>query len=531
VIRDIRKIHPQSARGRAVPTKATFEDRRFELLVDAVTDYAIYMLDIDGKVASWNSGAARIKGYSAEEVLGRHFSMFFTEEDVREGKPAQALAEARRAGRCESEGWRVRKDGTRFWVLAIIDAIRDPSGAIIGFAKVTRDITERRESQEALERAREQLFQSQKMEAIGQLTGGVAHDFNNLLAVILSGLSLIERQAGDNAKIRQLVLSVREAAHRGEKLIKQLLAFSRHQSLRTKVINAASQLREICGLVERVIRGDIRLVADIPSDLYPVRTDPSQLELAMLNVCLNARDAMPNGGTLTIRARNVPARGPDSVLPIDSVAVSIVDTGTGIPEAIQQKVFEPFFTTKEVGKGSGLGLSQAYGFATQTGSSITLQSKVGVGTTVTFHLPAVRPGADGLVAGPSSGQEPKRDVILLVEDHPQLAELTMTLLEEAGYGVKVVQSAAAALDLLRRGERVDLVFSDVVMPGGLSGVDLAQQLEREFSGLPVLLTTGYSEVVTRAEASRLPIISKPYDAAEAIAMIADLLTRTREGEA
>jgi two-component system NtrC family sensor kinase len=239
---------------------------------------------------------------------------------------------------------------------------------------------------------------------------------------------------------------------------------------------------------------------------------------------------MPTGGTLTIRARNMPARHAGAALATDGVAISVADTGTGIPAAIQQKVFEPFFTTKEIGKGSGLGLSQAYGFANQTGGSITVESKEGVGTTVTFHLPAIRPGGEALAAERAMADgDAARNRILLVEDHPQVAELTAAVLEEAGYGVKLAESADAALQVLRDGERVDLVFSDVVMPGGLSGIDLAHHVEREFPGLPVLLTTGYSEAVSRVEAERRPIIVKPYDTAEAVAMIADLLTRAGSG--
>lgn len=486
-------------------------ETRFQLLVEAVTDYAIYLIDPNGKIISWNSGAERIKGYTAAEVLGRHFSLFFTEEDRAIGKPAHALDTARRTGRSEEEGWRRRKDGSRFWALAVIDAVRDKTGEIIGFAKVTRDLTERREAEQKLEQAREQLFQAQKMEAIGQLTGGIAHDFNNLLTVILGGADLAEAQIGDNQKLRRLIGNMRHAAQRGESLTKQLLAFSRRQPLKPEIIDISRQLAIIIDLLTRSLRGDIRIVPEVPSDLWPVQVDPSQLELALLNVGLNARDAMPGGGALWIRARNFVGNGKNN-LSGQYVVVDIEDTGLGMSEEVKARAFEPFFTTKDVGHGSGLGLSQAYGFAKQSGGLLALESEFGRGTKVSLHLPAA-PSTSAQPAAEQPAAQPRmrgNAIVLLVEDDPAVAELAVGLLGGAGYKVKTAPNAKAALETLRKGTPVDLVFSDIMMPGGMNGAELARIVRKEFPAVFILLATGYAEAAATTLAQEFPLICKPY---------------------
>src|SRR5581483_3533861 len=284
-----------------------------------------------------------------------------------------------------TEAWRVRKDGTRFWASVVIDPIRDDDGNLVGYAKVTRDITEKREAALKLEQTREQLFQAQKMEAIGQLTGGVAHDFNNLLTVIMGGADLAEGLIDENPKLKRLIGNMRHAAQRGQNLTKQLLAFSRRQPLAAENVDISRQLSIIGDLLSRSLRGDIQIVSEIPSDLWPVYVDPSQLELALLNVGLNARDAMPEGGILRIAAQNVASD--DKGGASDRVLVTIEDNGTGMDEETKARAFEPFFTTKDIGRGSGLGLSQAYGFAQQSGGLLTLESAVGKGTKVSLFLP------------------------------------------------------------------------------------------------------------------------------------------------
>jgi PAS domain S-box-containing protein len=485
-------------------------EKRFQLLVEAVTDYAIYLLDPNGKIISWNSGAERIKGYTSTEIIGQPFSRFFTEEDRAAGKPAYALDTARRTGRFEEEGWRRRKDGTRFWALAVLDAVRDPSGEVIGFAKVTRDLTERREAELKLEHARDQLFQAQKMEAIGQLTGGIAHDFNNLLTVILGGADLADTQIGDNQRLKRLIGNMRHAAERGESLTKQLLAFSRRQPLKPETIDISRQLSIVIDLLTRSLRGDIRILADVPSDLWPVSVDPSQLELALLNVGLNARDAMPNGGALSIRVRNFAGNGKGN-LPGRYVLIEIEDNGFGMSDEVKARAFEPFFTTKDVGRGSGLGLSQAYGFAKQSGGLLTLDSVIGRGTKVCLHLPA----ATGAPQQPVEAQaiRPRMNghaTVLLVEDDPAVAELAVGLLDGAGYKVKTAANAAAALETLRGGAAVDLVFSDIMMPGGMNGAELARLVRKEFPAIFILLATGYADAAANMVAQEFPLIRKPY---------------------
>ena len=248
------------------PPPRAVEDARYRQLVESITDYAIYMLDLDGRVSSWNPGARRFKGYEAAEIIGQNYSKFFSEEDRVAGLPARALAIARREGRFEGEGWRVRKDGTRFWVNVVIDTIRDPNGAIIGFAKITRDFTERRENQAALEQAREALFQARKMEAIGQLTGGVAHDFNNLLMAIISGLELLRKRVPDDPRVALLLNNSMEAAKRGVNLTRRMLAFARRQELAITDADVGMLVNGMADLMERSIGPGIAIENEIPLD-------------------------------------------------------------------------------------------------------------------------------------------------------------------------------------------------------------------------------------------------------------------------
>ncbi|MBS0297545.1 MAG: PAS domain S-box protein [Proteobacteria bacterium] len=502
------KITRDMTERRAAEEALRESERQFRLLVAGVVDYALYMLSPTGEVTSWNTGAERIKGYAADEVMGRHFSMFYTPEDLADGRPTLALETARATGRFEAEGWRVRKDGSRFWANVIIDAIRGEDAQLVGFAKITRDITERKEAEERLAEAREQLFQAQKMEAIGQLTGGVAHDFNNLLTVIVSGVDLALRKIEDPKRAAQLLQTVSEAAHRGASLTRQLLAFSRRQSLTPEPVAIDAMMPAFRDLLDRSIGAGVDMRFDIEPGLA-VEADLRQLELALLNICLNARDAMGQGGRLTLKAeRRAVKDGPDEISG-DFVAISISDTGTGIPAELINRVFEPFFTTKEVGRGTGLGLSQAYGFARQSGGTLTIESKEGEGTTVTFLLPETHVAAAS-IGGRAA--EPRQDLaghrLLVVEDDPRVAEVTCALLREAGAEVTHAADAHAALRALAGG-KFDLVFSDVVMPGGRNGFDLAREINQSWPHLPVLLTTGYGGPNAGA-GSEFRILSKPY---------------------
>ncbi|MGB6116333.1 MAG: PAS domain S-box protein, partial [Comamonas sp.] len=346
------------------------EKAELDLLVKAVVDYAIFMLDLDGRVKSWNAGAERIKGYTESEILGAHFSRFYTPEDISNGNPARALHTARTTGRFEDEGWRVRKDGSRFWAMVVVDAIHNESGKLIGFAKITRDMTERREAQEQINKALMRSVQSQKMEALGQLTGGIAHDFNNLLAAIIGGTDLALRNSADRERQVKLLTGIRDAAQRGAGLIKQLLAFSRRQPLEARLIDTRQQIELAAELLRHSITPDIDLILEVSTQLSQIEVDPTQLEMALLNLGLNARDAMPQGGTIRIGARNVLLENDSEGLNGPFVALSVSDTGTGMSSDILDRIFEPFFTTKRFGEGTGLGLSRVYGFARQSSGTI-----------------------------------------------------------------------------------------------------------------------------------------------------------------
>ena len=352
-------------------------DDPFRLLVQSVLDYAIYMLDPNGFVTSWNAGAERIKGFQTEEIVGQHFSKFYTEEDQEAGVPQKVLETARRGGKFEGEGWRVRKDGSRFWASVVVDAIKDDSGEVIGFAKITRDMTEKREAQLRLDEMREQLYRSQKMEALGQLTGGLAHDFNNLLTAIMGASELALRNLDNPEKLKRMLDGVRGSAQRGASLTKQLLAFARAQQLEIKQIDLRSFFGDVTTLLRPSLRSNIELVTEISEQLWPVDADAGALELVLLNLAFNARDAMPDGGQLKISALNVVLSGEPEGLRGEHVALTVVDTGTGMTPQVMERVFEPFFTTKGYGEGTGLGLSQVFGFVKQIGGAVTVDSKPG----------------------------------------------------------------------------------------------------------------------------------------------------------
>jgi len=361
----------------------------FRLLVQGVSDYAIYMLDTTGVVTNWNLGAQRIKGYLPEEIIGRHFSTFYTDEDRQTGEPQKALETVERAGRFEKEGWRVRKDGSRFWAHVIIDPIRDDHGKLIGYAKITRDITERKNTQQQLEAAREALHQSQKMEAIGQLTGGVAHDFNNLLMAVLGSLELMRKRLPDDAKLLALLENAVQGAQRGTVLTKRMLAFARRQELKKAAVDIPDLIRGMTDLLQRSLGPSILIETHFPLVSKAVLADANQLEMILLNLAVNARDAMPDGGRVVIATREevLRAGGGSRLKPGSYICLTVSDTGMGMDEATLRRAMEPFFTTKGLGKGTGLGLSMVHGVAEQSGGWFTLRSRQGEGTTAELWLP------------------------------------------------------------------------------------------------------------------------------------------------
>jgi PAS domain S-box-containing protein len=471
-------------------------ERNFRLLVKGVTDYALYMLDPAGVISNWNAGGERIKGYSAEEIVGQHFSRFYTPADQAAGKPARALQIALETGHYEEEGWRVRKDGSFFWASVVIDPIRDEAGELIGFAKITRDISERKQAQEKLLAIQRQLAESQKFEALGQLTGGVAHDFNNLLMIISGSVHTIRKGVTDPNAIKALQ-SIDTASQRAASLTRQLLTFARRQNVRPQPIKLSERLGVLRDVLNSGLGSAVSLAIDVAEDVWNIVVDPNEFETALVNLVVNARDAMPDGGSVIVSAKNIPDG--------DQVAVSVEDTGVGIPDDIAAKVFDPFFTTKAVGKGTGLGLSQVHGFAHQAGGTVALESVLGSGTKITICLPkAAMQSAPGQQQVSSKGT----GTVLLVEDNPEVATVSTGLLEQLGYTVRWVADASAALSELEK-DGIDIVFSDIVMPGKMDGIGLARKIREKKPEIPILLVTGYSSS-TKEIGSQFSILRKPY---------------------
>jgi PAS domain S-box-containing protein len=487
---------------------------RFRTVIQGIADYAIFLLDQDGCITEWNAGAQRILQYSAEEIIGAHFSRFFSDEEQQSGEPARALQVAAYEGKYGFEGWRVRRDKSRFWARVVIEAIRDESGALAGFVNITHDVTERREAQVSLERAQEQLSQSQKMEALGQLTGSIAHDFNNLL-MIVSGYAQLMRRHISDPKHLKAIDAINSAASRGESLTRQLLAFSRRQPINPVVTDLKERIDAVHEMLVGSLRGNVTLESEIPADTWPVEVDIAELELALVNVVVNARDAMPGGGLITLSAANVTLSKSDGVDQLEGefVALSMTDTGVGIAPDVLPRIFEPFFTTKALGKGTGLGLSQVYGFSQQSGGTVVATSTVGKGTAITIYLPRKHAKiVKAPEASPAPGIVPSEGTILMVEDNPEVAHVSASLLEQLGYQVIRTDNAMDALSELQRGSGITLVFSDIVMPGSMNGVALAQEIGNRYPQLPVLLTSGYSDVA-HAAASQFRILRKPFQLA------------------
>jgi PAS domain S-box-containing protein len=509
------KVTRDLTERRAAEEELRRSEERFRLLVQSVTDYAIYMLDPDGHVSSWNAGAERFKGYAADEIMGEHFSKFYSEEDRQAGVPYKALETARTEGRFEAEGWRMRKDGSRFWATVIIDPIRNDAGDLIGFAKVTRDLTEKRVIED-------QLRQSQKMEAVGQLTGGLAHDFNNLLTGISGSLEMMQVRIaqGRTGEIDRYFMAAQGAVKRAAALTHRLLAFSRRQTLDPKPTNVNRLLADLEELVRRTVGPAVAVEVVGASGLWTTLVDPNQLENAVLNLCINARDAMPDGGKLTIETANRwlddrAARQQD--LPVGQyVSVCVTDTGTGIPPEIIAQIFDPFFTTKPTGEGTGLGLSMIYGFARQSGGQVRVYSEIGQGTTMCLYLPrhdedaAIDEEVKLIVSSTPPGAG---EVVLVIDDEPTIRMLVAEVLADAGYAVIEAPDGPAGLRVLESNARIDLLITDVGLPGGMNGRQVADAARVSRPSLKVLFITGYAEnaVIGRNRLENgMFVVTKPF---------------------
>ena len=506
---------------------------QFRLLVHGVSDYAIYMLDLTGIVTNWNVGAHRIKGYSAEEIIGCHFSKFYTDEDRRAGEPQKTLETVEREGRLEKEGWRVRKDGSRFWANVVIDAIRDDDGKPIGYAKITRDITERKETQRQLEIAREALLQSQKMEAIGQLTGGIAHDFNNLLMAVLGSLELMRKRLPDDPRLRVLLENAIQGAQRGSLLTKRMLAFARRQELKQEAVAIPELVRGMTDMLQRSLGPSIMIETHFPLVGKPVLGDANQLEMILLNLAVNARDAMPEGGRIVIATEEKVLREADGnrLKPGSYICLSVRDTGEGMDEATLRRAMEPFFTTKGPGKGTGLGLSMVHGVAEQSGGWFNLQSRKGEGTTAELWLPVAEGHTPAIRRSERQANDPVADqaslVVLAVDDDGLVLTNTVAMLDDLGHDGIAASSGKEALDILRQRGSIDLVITDYAMPH-MTGLQLVNAIKQEWPELPVIIATGFAEMDSEIQ-SGLPKLAKPFTEVELARELERIVPGKRDG--
>jgi PAS domain S-box-containing protein len=517
------KITRDMTERRTAQLALTENERRFRLLVASVIDYALFTLDLNGNIQSWNPGAERLKGYSDREVIGKHFSIFYTEDARAAGDPQRVLQTALTQGRFEGEGWRVRKDGSRFWANVVVDVIRDEGGKIIGFTKITRDISERR----ALEQAKEQLYQAQKMETVGQLTGGVAHDFNNLLTAVSGSHALLRRIVSDPRALNLLDTAERAVA-RGAKLTQQLLAFSRQHQLQPQKTNSNELITSSEALLRHAAGERALLRLDLLPRLWSTNIDQTHFQSALLNLVVNARDALEEeAGAVTVKTRNVHldekrASALGEISAGDYVLIAVHDNGKGMTTEIKSRAVEPFFTTKAPGRGSGLGLSQVYGFARQSNGQIEIDSTPGNGTTVRMFLPRLFDTSEADADAPTA--ERKAGSILITEDDPDVLTVSVETLRLLGYEVYSAANAAEAMTILRRDVPIDVLFTDVVMPNGLNGIELVREARRLRPEIRVLLCSGYSRDGIQTDEST-SFLTKPYMIADLARELAALISK------
>jgi PAS domain S-box-containing protein len=496
------------------------------VLADIVegTDALVAVVDLDYRLLAFNRAASE----ESERIYGFRPAVGDGILDLLAGQPAQQEAAKRIWSRALageeftviSEFGNPARDHRSYEIK--FNVLRDANGKTIGAYTFAHDVTERLRNEARLRDAEAALRHAQKMDAIGQLTGGVAHDFNNLLMAISGGLHLIEKPL-DLEKRQRVMAGMQRAVERGASLTRQLLAFSRRRPLLNEPINLVLQIAGMREFLERSLGGDVQIAMNLAQDLWTIEADSGELELAVLNLCLNARDAMPSGGVIVIDARN---RTEDQgEAPREMVEFSVADPGVGMPEEVLARACEPFFTTKDVGKGSGLGLSQVYAFLPSSGGALSIDSKPGTGTTVRLRFPRSAKVSAAVVEdeAPSAAADGqgKKGHVLLVEDDREVAVLSQEMLASIGFDVTHAASAEAALGALKNGRRIDIVFSDVRMPGGMNGIDLAREIKRRRPRMPVVLTTGYAEGVNDARREGIPILPKPYQ----LEALSDILTR------
>jgi PAS domain S-box-containing protein len=499
-------------------------EERFRLLVEGVSDYAIFMLDPEGVVVSWNAGAERIYGFTAEEAIGSSFSHFHVSEESQVETPEYALEHAAATGRFVEESWSVRKDGRRFRASVVTTALRDENGGLRGFSRITRDVTEKHELELRLRHA-------QRLEAIGRLAGGVAHEFNNSATAILGYSSLIIDNLQDNPQLRHYAEEIQKAGQRAAAVTRQLLAFSRQQILQPTMLNLNDVVADIEKMLHRLIGENVRVLTELDPYLGVVKADPTQMAQVIVNLALNARDAMPDGGVMIVETGNVevdPAFAAENNLaPGPHVRLRVTDTGTGLDKQTAAHIFEPFFTTKPAGSGTGLGLSTVYGTVKQSGGGILVFSEPGHGATFEIYLARLEQACvKPELLSPRRQSDGGSEAVLVVEDDNSLRWLTCQMLTQFGYTVVEAQDASHALALAReRAGDIDLLITDVVMPG-LNGRQLARQVRQLYPHIKVLLMSGYTAEIAaqtdKGEAA-LPFLEKPFTPEELGAKVREVL--------
>ena len=535
-------------------------EERFRLVVESLQDYAVFMTDPEGRVSSWNLGAERILGWNQQEVISQRFDSFYTPEDQARGLPVRVLSESVSEGRFEDEGWRVRKDGSRFWANMVVTALLDDNGKLVGFSAVIRDLTNRKRAEEELqilnaklkdrvaeqtaelvraigqrEELQDQLVQAQKMESIGTLAGGVAHDFNNLLNLILGYASAIERDAGNPAKLSESIDVIKDTVKRGASLVQQLLSMVRKTDIVFEQVEVNILLEKLQPLLHETFPKTIDISLELAAGLPPVMADANQLNQVMLNLCVNARDAMPGGGKLILATGKVTGmelRGRfQDALENEYLSISVTDTGVGIDEATRSRIFEPFFSTKEPGQGTGLGLSVVYGIISNHAGFVNVASAPGRGSTFRVYLPIAKnktvPAGLTLAQQVDGKEVPQITVrgqtILFAEDEARQLRLMQNFLQSEGYRVLGARDGTEAVELYSRHKHeIAAVVLDIGLPK-LNGWEVFLRMKKEAAEVKVLFATGYisPEIeagIAKGELSGL--IMKPYQLDDVLAKIA-----------
>jgi PAS domain S-box-containing protein len=501
-------------------------EERFRIMVDAVRDYAIVTIDTEGRIGSWNRGAERLLGYSAREILGQSLCRFYPDSDKADGQ--RELAIAAETGQYEREGVQVLGKERVVFANVTTTAMRDDRGELIGYARILRDVTDKLRAEEELRQSEKQLRHAQKMEAVGQLAGGVAHDFNNMLTAIRGYTDLLLEDDVAPVERDEALREIRKAADRAASLTRQLLAFSRKQVLQPRAVNPNVVVGEMDSMLRRLLVGDVDLVTTLDADVDEITVDPAQLEQVVLNLVVNARDAMPGGGSITIETANVDldqefCRTHPTAQLGPHVVLTVSDTGEGMSEEIRRHIFEPFFTTKERGAGTGLGLSMVYGIVKQSGGHIWVYSEPGLGSVFRIYFPrsstaCAAPPSAVAAATPMDSDE----TVLLVDDEDGVRRMVATLLERQGYRVLTARDGVEAIEVSERhAGRIDLLITDMMMPR-MHGKDVSERLAVVRPEMRTLFMSGYADdhIIDRGLLdARMSFIQKPFALSELIAKI------------